>query len=310
MKTAFIFSGQGSQYPGMFRDLHERSIAVQNVFAKADERLGRSISGLCFEGTMEELSITQNTQPCVLAADLAAAEALKEQDVCPQGVAGFSLGEYAAAVIAGVVDMDQVFPLIQSRADAMQEAVPVGTGTMAAVIGLKICEIETICRNVKGEYVAVANYNAPDQVAVSGTFQGVEEVSRQVKQTGGMSIPLKVSGPFHCELMKPAAKSLKEKLDAAGMKKPDIPMYFNFTGNVENDPEEMILKQLYSPVQWVRTIENMYRDGFDTFVECGPGRVLSGLVKKILKGEEVTVLHVEDRKTLENTCRKLEKLKK
>ncbi len=307
MKTAFIFSGQGAQYPGMFKDLYEKSREVQKVFEKADKQLGRKISALCFQGTMEQLSITENTQPCVLAADLASAEVLMEKGIHAQGVAGFSLGEYAAAVIAGVIRMEDSFPLVQARAEAMQEAVPAGTGTMSAVIGLSIDEVEDICKNVR-DVCVVANYNAPSQVAISGTYEGVLEAAERVRCAGGKAIPLRVSGPFHCELMRPAVKGLKEKLDTINVMEPSIPMYFNFTGDVEKEPKELFLKQLYSPVQWIKTIENMYQDGFDVFIECGPGRTLSGLVKRILKGKEVTILHVEDSKTLEDTCRKLKEL--
>ena len=306
MKIAFLFSGQGAQYPGMMKDLYESEPAVKEVFDKADGTLGRSISGLCFEGTQDELNLTHNTQPCVLAADLAAAAALKAHGIEPAVSAGFSLGEYAALAFNGSLSLEDVFKVIQVRADAMQEAVAPGKGGMAAFVGASAEQVEEICAEVKAGYVVAANYNSPVQTVVSGSAEGVDEACAIAEAKGLRCVKLAVSAPFHCAMMEPAANKLKEVFADMTFAMPSVPVYMNVDGKALENAEEIsekLVKQAMSPVQWVKTLQNMQADGVDTFVECGPGRTLSGLVKKTLK--DVKILRVENEKTLQAALEEL-----
>lgn len=297
MKIAFLFSGQGAQYPGMFEDLYQTEPAVKEVFDKADNTLGRSISGLCFKGTQDDLNLTHNTQPCVLAADLAAGMLLKDKGIVPSAVAGFSLGEYAALTFAGVISESDVFPIVQVRADAMQEAVPVGKGAMAAFIGKDSNQAEEICSLVKSGYVIPANYNSPVQTVISGETEAVDEAVAIAEERGITCMKLAVSAPFHCDLMRPAAERLAELFTTKSFSAPQIPVYMNVDGKpLTEGVAELLVKQAMSPVQWVSTLQNMHDAGIDTFIECGPGRTLSGLVKKTLTG--VNIYRVENLKTL------------
>ena len=308
MKIAFVFSGQGAQYPSMFRDLYESEPRVRAVFNLADRSLGRSISALCFEGAQDELNLTHNTQPCVLAADLAAGEALLGAGVRPDAAAGFSLGEYAALTVADVIAKEDIFPLIQLRADAMQNAVPAGEGAMAAVAGLTGDEVAALCAQVTDDYVIAANFNAPVQTAISGTAKGVAAASVLAKEAGAVIMPLKVSAPFHCGLMKPAAKELEKALAGLSLGVPSLPVYMNVTATPLPSAEaakELLVWQAYNPVRWAETIRNMYDDGIDTFIECGPGKTLSGLIKKTLKGREAQILRVENRETLDGALKSI-----
>lgn len=306
MKIALLFSGQGAQYPGMMKDLYDTESSAKKIFDKADESLGRKISELCFEGTQEELNFTHNTQPCMLASDLAAAMALKEHGVVADVVAGFSLGEYAALAYANAVDQNDVFRLIQIRADAMQEAVAPGEGAMAAFVGATAEQVEDICSLVTKEYVVAANYNSPVQTVVSGSAAGVDEACALAEEKGLRCVKLAVSAPFHCALMEPAAMRLKEEFKGVSFGHPEMPIYMNVDGNSYEDETlfaELLVKQAMSPVRWVQTLENMKNAGVDTFIECGPGKTLSGLVKKTLKG--VKVYRVENVKTLSDTLEAL-----
>lgn len=300
IKTAFIFSGQGAQYPGMMRDIAGRCAAAKEVFDLADRTLGRSISGLCFEGTQDDLNLTHNTQPCVLAADLAAYKALEASGITPEAAAGFSLGEYAALVAAGVIDINDVFPLIQRRADLMQEAVPVGKGAMAAVMRLTAEEVLALCEEAGG-YVAPANYNCPGQVVVSGEADAVDRLCALAKERKIRAAKLPVSAPFHCSLMEPAAENLKEPLRKTPLSPPRVPVYMNVDAKRETDPDrirEKLAAQARSPVRWEETLRNMVDDGIDTFIEAGPGNTLSGFVKKTFQ-EAVRVFNVTGADTLD-----------
>lgn len=306
MKLGLLFSGQGSQYPGMMKDLYDNEPAAKKVFEKADAALGRKISDLCFLGKQEDLNITHNTQPCMLAGDLAAAMVLKAHGIYADVVAGFSLGEYAALAYAGAISIDDVFRIIQIRADAMQEAVAPGEGAMAAFIGATADQVEELCKKVTKGYIVAANYNSPVQTVVSGSAIGVDEACAIAEHTGLRYVKLAVSAPFHCELMKPAAKRLEKVFESINFKDPDVPIYMNINGKSLMDGTqiaELLVKQAMSPVHWVQTLENMHADGVDTFIECGPGKTLSGLVKKTLKG--VKVLRVDNMKTLQNVLEEL-----
>ena len=308
MKIAFLFSGQGAQYPGMMQDLYQKEPAVKKVFDEADNALGRSISDLCFNGTQEDLNLTHNTQPCVLAADLAGGELLRSKGIVPEAVAGFSLGEYAALAFAGAIRQDDVFSMVQVRADAMQEAVPTGQGAMAALIGKESVQAAEICALVKSGYVTPANYNSPVQTVISGEAAAVDEAISIAETRGITCMKLAVSAPFHCELMKPAAEKLEELFKSKAFSNPAIPVYMNVDGKPVEDRSRMadlLVKQAMSPVQWVKILQNMHAAGIDTFIECGPGRTLSGLVKKTLTG--VSIYRVENLKTLNSTLEAVSK---
>ena len=307
MKIGILFSGQGAQYSGMMKDLYDTEPAAKDLFDKADAALGREISKVCFEGTQEDLNLTHNTQPCMLAGDLAAAMVLKSHGIEAEAVAGFSLGEYAALAYTGAISMDDVFPVVQIRADAMQEAVAPGEGAMAAFVGATAEQVEDICAKVTRGYVVAANYNQPLQTVVSGSAAGVDEACELAEAAGLRCIKLAVSAPFHCALMEPAAKRLEEEFKSIPFQNPSIPVYMNVDGKPVTDGSaipELLVKQAMSPVRWVQTLENMQADGIDTFIECGAGKTLSGLVKKTLKG--VKILRVENVKTLQSTLEELQ----
>lgn len=306
MKIAFLFSGQGAQYPGMMKDLYDAESSVKNVFDCADEALGRSVSGLCFEGTQEELNLTHNTQPCMLAADLAAAMALDAHGVKADVVAGFSLGEYAALAYAGVISSAEAFEMVQIRADAMQEAVAPGEGAMAALIGGSPEQIEEICGKVTAGYVVPANYNSPVQTVISGTVAGVDQAMEIAAEAGIRTVKLAVSAPFHCAMLEPAARRLEELFKSKTFADPAVPVYMNVNAQLVEGGAAvpaMLVQQAMSPVRWVQTLQQMQADGVDTFIECGPGKTLSGLVKKTLKN--VRILRVENVKTLNDTLEAL-----
>lgn len=299
---AFLFSGQGAQYPGMMKDIAGEYAEARKVFDIADKSLGRGISELCFDGTQEELNLTHNTQPCVLASDLAAYKAITAEGIRPDALAGFSLGEYAALAAAGVIDLEQVFPLIQKRADFMQEAVPVGKGAMAAVMKLPAEEVIALCNEVEG-YVIPANYNCPGQIVVSGEAEAVDRLCDLAKERKIKAIKLAVSAPFHCEMMKPAAENLKEPLNGICFSAPAVPVYMNVDARPENDPEEIrkkLVLQAMSPVRWEETLRNMAEAGVDTFVELGPGKTLMSFVKKTFS-EGIRFFNVTDLETLKAT---------
>ena len=308
MKIAFLFSGQGAQFPGMMKDLYEAEPAAKAAFDAAGAALGRDIAGLCFDGAQEDLNLTHNTQPCVLAADLAAALALRARGVEPAGAAGFSLGEYAALAFAGAMPLDEAFRIIQIRADAMQAAVAPGEGAMAAMIGGDSDAVEAVCAAVRSGYVVAANYNCPTQTVVSGEAAAVDEAVALAAERRIRAKKLPVSAPFHCALMKPAADRLAELFAETRFAAPAIPVYMNVDAEPNADPAripDLLVRQAMSPVRWAQTLRRMQDDGFDTFIECGPGRTLTGLARKTLEG--VTLLRAGDAESLRETLAALGK---
>lgn len=303
-KIAVLFSGQGAQYPGMMKDIVHHSASAEKVYREADASLNRSISFLSFSGNQEELNLTHNTQPCVLAADLAAFEALKETGIEADVFAGFSLGEYAALVTGNVIGLKEAFQVVQLRADYMQEAVPIGYGAMAALANLSLEEVQIICDEVNG-YVTPANINCPGQIVISGETEAVLRAVDKVKENGKKALVLPVSAPFHCALLEPAAKRLEKALNEMVFRDAEKPLYMNVDGEKECSGvriKRKLVLQAKSPVYWETTLRNMYSDGVRVFVECGPGKTLSGFVKKTFRGfDDVVSLRVSDVDSLVST---------
>ncbi|MCP3794379.1 ACP S-malonyltransferase [Paenibacillus sp. S33] len=289
-KTAFIFPGQGSQAVGMAKDAYEAVPAATEVFRQADERLGFALSALIFEGPDTALKQTSNTQPALLTASIALYEAFKEKmGIHPDYVAGHSLGEYSALVASGVLAFEDAVEIVRTRGEFMEQAIPDGQGGMAAVLGADREALAALCRDIteSGQLVELANINCPGQIVVSGTKEGVAAVAERVKEAGGKrAITLEVSGPFHSSLMKEAATKLSGKLGAVNFSKAQIPVVANVTAKPVREGSEirqLLVDQVYSPVLWEDSVTWLLEQGVDTFVEFGPGSVLTGLVKKIDK---------------------------
>lgn len=289
-KIAFVFSGQGAQYPGMGKELYDNKNVCREIFDKA-EAVKTGLIRMCFEGTEAELVQTKNTQPCIFAMELAAAAALKEAGIIPDAVAGFSLGELAAFTYAGCVGLEEGLELVSARGEFMQaDAQQVDSG-MAAVVKLSPDTVDALC--AKYEKVYPVNYNGPTQVTVAGLKDQLEQFSKDVKEAGGRALPLKVGGGFHSEFVKTAAERFGEKLGQYEIKSAALTMYSDYTGfPYEGNYKELLTKQICNPVRWQTIVENMIADGFDTFIEIGPGKTLCGLISKI--NSKVKVLHVED----------------
>jgi [acyl-carrier-protein] S-malonyltransferase len=292
-KIAFVFPGQGAQAVGMGKDVYDALPNSRAVFEKGDEVLGFPLSKLIFEGPDSELKQTVNTQPALLTASVAYLEALREQGLKPDYVAGHSLGEYSALVAAGVLSYEDAVTLVRLRGRFMEEAVPGGQGAMAAVLGAEREALAVLCQNVSEEsgVVELANVNCPGQIVVSGSQEGVNGVVQRVKEAGGKrAIPLEVSGPFHSSMMRAAADRLAEELQKVTFNTPNVPVIVNVTASPVTDPEEireLLVRQVYSPVLWQDSIEWLIADGVDTFVEIGSGSVLAGLIRKIDKTVKV-----------------------
>lgn len=296
-KIAFLFAGQGAQYSGMGKELCESSKAAAKVFSMADEhRPGTSKQ--CFEGDAQTLSITINTQPCLFCVDLAAAEALSENGIKPDGVAGFSLGEVAALTFAGAFSHSEGFSLVCERAALMHEASENSKSTMVAILKLDPEKVKEICAGVEGSYPI--NFNCPGQITAATLRDRSEELIAAVKQAGGRAVPLPVSGGFHSPYMQSAFEGLQKSLEHYTFAKPTVEVYANSTALPYTGPDKQLLaKQLINPVYWQRTLENMYNDGYTTFIEVGAGKTLSGFVKKTLP-DSVVFANVQDKESLEN----------
>ncbi|MEK3710222.1 ACP S-malonyltransferase [Bacillus sp. FSL K6-1005] len=302
-KIAFLFPGQGSQFIGMGKELYEQVPAAKRLFDEADETLETKLSSLIFEGDAKELTLTYNAQPALLTTSIAVLEKFKESGITPDFTAGHSLGEYSALVAAGAMSFKDAVYTVRKRGEFMNEAVPAGEGAMAAILGMDANALKQVTDKVTedGHLVQLANLNCPGQIVISGTSKGVELASEQAKENGAKrAIPLDVSGPFHSELMKPAAEKLKEVLDSCELKNADVPVISNVSADVMTDKEEIkekLIEQLYSPVRFEETVNKLIAEGVTTFIEIGPGKVLSGLVKKV--NRRLKTIAVSDPETIE-----------
>jgi [acyl-carrier-protein] S-malonyltransferase len=287
MTIAFLFPGQGSQAVGMGKGFHETVPGAKAVFEEANEALGFDLARLVFDGPESELALTANTQPAVLTASVAAAAACAERGLRPAFAAGHSLGEYTALVVAGALRFADAVRIVRKRGEFMQEAVPVGTGAMAAIMGLELLAVEQVCADAaQGDVVEVANVNSSMQIVIAGHRAAVERGVALAKERGGrMSVLLPVSAPFHCSLMTPAGARLARELDAVRIADPKLPVVRNVDAGVTRtaaDVRPFLLRQVASPVRWTDGIRRLAEEGATTFVEVGPGRVLTGLLRRIV----------------------------
>ncbi|MCF2495669.1 ACP S-malonyltransferase [Dyadobacter chenhuakuii] len=289
MKSAYIFPGQGSQFKGMGLDLYQSSDSAKTLFDQANSILGFEITKIMFEGSDEELKQTNVTQPAIFIHSVILAKI--SPDFTPNMVAGHSLGEFSALVAAGALSFEDGLKLVAKRADAMQKACEIRPSTMAAILGLADNIIEEVCAGITDEIVVPANYNCPGQVVISGTFEGVEKACELLKAAGAKrALILPVGGAFHSPLMEPAREELASAIHAAEFEAPICAIYQNVNAmpaTEVNVIKENLISQLTAPVRWTQTIEQMVNDGAETFIECGPGKVLQGLVKKIASGVEI-----------------------
>lgn len=292
-KIAFMFPGQGSQIVGMGKAVADEVKEAEAVFTKADEKLQFPLSKLIFEGPQDQLTLTMNAQPALLTASFAIMQLFKREGISPDYVAGHSLGEYTALVAAEAISFEDGVLAVRKRGEYMEEAVPNGEGTMAAVLGLERDKLYEVAEEVSagGNPVDLANINCPGQIVISGSKKGVELASVKAKEKGAKRVlPLEVSGPFHSRLMKPAAEKFQTVLNNIEIKEAKIPVIGNVTAAEMTAPDEIrerLIEQLYSPVQWEDSVRKMIDLGVDTFIEVGPGKVLSGLVKKVDRSAKI-----------------------
>ena len=303
-EIALMFPGQGSQAPGMGKDLADNFPSARQVFEEADDALGFAISRLCFDGPAEDLQLTENTQPAILAVSVAAFRTLSEAGIGAAAfVAGHSLGEYSALVAAGALSLSDAIKTVRARGRYMQEAVPVGTGAMAAVLGGELGEIERVCKEASGDQVcSIANFNSPGQAVIAGNTEAVDRAIELLNGVAKRVIKLKVSAPFHCALMKPAQDRLTPYLERLSFNEPAMPVVTNVDARPVTAPAELrnaLVRQVSSPVRWVDSMQLLIEQGVSTFIEVGPGKVLSGLMRQTSR--DVKTLNVEDAASLEAT---------
>lgn len=303
-KLAFLFPGQASQYPGMGRDLAENFPESRAVFEEADAALGFSISKLCFEGPEDSLKLTENTQPAILTVSIAAWRALESRGVAPDLAAGHSLGEYSALVAAGALELSAAVRLVRKRGRYMQDAVPAGQGAMAAILGLSPADVAEICKKAAdGDVLSPANLNSPEQTVISGNAAAVKRAVEIASQSGAKrAVILPVSAPFHCDLMAPAQKRLEPDLRASAFGPLRFPLITNTDAEAISSGEEAreaLIRQVTLPVRWLGSVREMIERGVSVFVEVGPGKVLSGLLRQI--DRSVRCFNAEDSASLRAT---------
>ena len=304
-KIAFIFPGQGSQTVGMGQQLAQRYANVATVFERADQTLNTELSSLIFNGPKETLTLTVNAQPALLTTSIAILEKFKEANIKPDFVAGHSLGEYTALVAANAIAFEDAVFAVRKRGELMEEAVPAGKGTMAAILGMESEDLLKITNQItsEGNPVQLANLNCPGQIVISGSTEGVQLASAMAKENGAKrAIPLEVSGPFHSSLMQPAAEKFTKVLNHIKIQDATIPVISNVTAMPITSADEIktkLIEQLYSPVLWQGIVTTLLDSGVDTFIEIGPGKVLSGLVKKV--NRRITTYSISDEESLLST---------
>ncbi len=307
-KVAFMFPGQASQYPGMGKELAEKYPAARAVFEEADQALGFSISNMCFEGSEEDLKLTANTQPAILAVSVAAYRVVAEKGLTPDFVAGHSLGEYSALVAVGALNFSDAVRLVRKRGQYMQEAVPAGLGGMAAIMGISPAVVQDACkRAAMGEICTAANLNSPEQTVISGHASAVKRAVEIASQLGAKrSMMLAVSAPFHSALMMPAQEKLEKDLRATSFADLQVPLVTNVDADTirkGDEAREALIRQVTMPVRWEESMRLLLDEGVNTFLEVGPGRVLTGLMRQIERS--VASLNVEDEKSLLATVEKI-----
>ena len=309
MAIAFLFPGQGSQAAGMGKELAAMHPVARETFQQADQALGFPLSQVCFEGPEEKLTLTEITQPAILTVSVAAFRVLRAKGVAPDFVAGHSLGEYSAHVAAGTLDFADAVRTVRNRGQYMQQAVPVGEGAMAAILGMKLEDLEKVCAEAaQGQVCSPANINSPDQIAISGSKAAVERASELARQRGAKrAIMLPVSAPFHCALMQPAQDRLAGDLRALTFHPMRTPVVKNFDAQLTTDLEqarEALIRQVTGAVQWEPSMRALIAKGVETFVEVGPGKVLCGLMRQIDRSK--TCANVEDGASLQKTLESLD----